>query len=162
MYVLFFFTINQSKYHYIENNIKLLCILWNFILYNQRKYLLKFKKSLIPEIIFEIYINIFYKDEKNNNTADKKRKRRRISASKIPGQILIIDNIVNYANWCLSINRHWIWIVNGDTLNNFHSAHREAVEAKAFSLRGLYGASNPATWRRMKRIMRWVEKNFNW
>lgn len=60
--------------------------------------MLKFKKSLIPEIIFEIYINIFYKDEKNNNTADKKRKRRRISASKIPGQILIIDNIVNYAN----------------------------------------------------------------
>lgn len=36
--------------------------------------------------------------KKNNNTADKKRKRRRISASKIPGQILIIDNIVNYAN----------------------------------------------------------------
>lgn len=60
--------------------------------------MLKFKKSLIPEIIFEIYKNIFYKDEKNNNTADKKRKRRRISASKIPGQILIIDNIVNYAN----------------------------------------------------------------
>ena len=61
-------------------------------------FVIKFKKSLIPEIIFEIYINSFYKDEKNNNTADKKRKRRRISASKIPGQILIIDNIVNYAN----------------------------------------------------------------